>query len=74
MQEYGKSVQVWPLLNCTVDELLDEVAALCQGLDPTRLFIVAEVDSVERACAVIAKARETSASKRRTVISVPESP
>ena len=70
MQEYGKSVQVWPLLNCTMDELVDEVEALCQGLDPTRLFIVAEVDSIERARAVIAKARETSASKRKTAIRV----
>jgi hypothetical protein len=72
MQELGKSVQVWPLLNCTVDELVDEVAALCRGLDPTRLFIVAEVDSVERACAVIAKAREISAAKRKTTIRAPE--
>jgi 5-methyltetrahydrofolate--homocysteine methyltransferase len=73
MQEYGKSVQVWPLLNCTMHELVEEVSILCQGLDPTRLFIVAEVDSVERACAVIRKAREISASKRRIVMSVPES-
>jgi hypothetical protein len=73
MREYGKPVQVWPLLNCTVDELIDEVSILCQELDPTRLFIVAEVDCVEGACAVIAKARETSASKRRAVIRVPES-
>jgi hypothetical protein len=74
MQELGKSVQLWPLLNCTVDELVDEVAALCRGLDPTRLFIVAEVDSVERARAVIAKAREISASKRKTLIRVPKTP
>jgi 5-methyltetrahydrofolate--homocysteine methyltransferase len=72
MQEYGKSVQVWPLLNCTMDELVDEVGALCQGLDPTRLFIVAEVDSVERAYAVIAKAKETSASSGKTAIRMPE--
>jgi hypothetical protein len=74
MQNYGKSVQVWPLLNCTMDELVDEVDALCQGLDPTRLFIVAEVDSVERARAVITKAKEASASKRKTAIRVPEGP
>jgi hypothetical protein len=68
IQEYGKSVQVWPLLNCTMDELLDEVTVLCQELDPTRLFIVADVDSVERADALIARAKNVCAWKRRTAI------
>jgi len=45
---------------------------LCEGLDPTRLFIVPEVDSVERASVVVARARETSASKRKTAIRVPQ--
>jgi hypothetical protein len=70
IQEYGKSVQVWPLLNCTMNELLDEVTVLCQELDPTRLFIVADVDSVERADVLIARAKNVCASKRRTAIQV----
>lgn len=70
IQEYGKSVQVWPLLNCTMDELLDEVTVLCQELDPTRLFIVADVDSVERADALIVRAKQVCASKRKSTIQV----
>jgi hypothetical protein len=48
-----------------MDELLDEVTVLCRELDPTRLFIVAEVDSVERADALIARAKNVCASKQR---------
>ena len=65
IQEFGKSLQVWPLLNCTMDELLDEVTVLCQELDPTRLFIVAEVDTVERADAILARVKEVCASNRK---------
>ena len=71
MQENGKSVQVWPLLNCCMNELLDEVTILCQELDPTRLFIVAEVDTVERAEAALATVKEVCASKRRPMIQSP---
>ncbi len=73
MQKNGKSVQVWPLLNCTMNELLEEVTLLCQQLDPTRLFIVAEVDSIERADALLARTKEICASRRRTMVPVPPS-
>ena len=74
MQKNGKSVQVWPLLNCTVDELQEEVAVLCRELDPTRLFIVAEVDSIERADALLAEVKDVcAASRRRTTVPVPAS-
>ena len=70
MQKNGKSVQVWPLLNCTVDELEDEVAVLCRELDPTRLFIVAEVDTIERADALLAEVKDVCAAKRKTTLPV----
>jgi 5-methyltetrahydrofolate--homocysteine methyltransferase len=68
IQELGKSVQVWPLDNCTMDDLLSEVTVLCQELDPTRLFIVADVDSVERAEALLARVKEICAAKRRAMV------
>jgi hypothetical protein len=73
MQGSGKSVQVWPLLNCGMEELWDEVTVLCQELDPTRLFIVAELDTVERADALVAKVKDLCASKRRKAINVHKS-
>jgi 5-methyltetrahydrofolate--homocysteine methyltransferase len=68
MQQAGKSVQVWPLQNCTVDELFREVQVLCEALDPTRLFIVAEVERIETADALLALAKSVCASKRNTTI------
>ena len=50
-----------------------KVTVLCQELDPTRLFIVADVDSVERADALIARAKDVCASKRRTAVQVHDS-
>ena len=68
MQDAGKSVQVWPLLNCTMEELLREVQVLCEALDPTRLFIVAEVDRVETADALLALVKKVCVSKRTTAV------
>jgi hypothetical protein len=68
MQDAGKSVQVWPLWNCRLDELFAEVQVLCETLDPTRLFMVAEVDCVERADALLALVKDVCASKRNSAV------
>jgi hypothetical protein len=68
MQQAGKSVQVWPLLNCRLDELFAEVQRLCENLDPTRLFLVAEVDRVETAEALLARVKAVCASKRNPAV------
>jgi len=68
MQDAGKSVQVWPLLNCGLDELFAEVQILCETLDPTRLFMVTEVDRVETADALLALVKDVCASKRNTTV------
>ncbi|HXK61483.1 MAG TPA: hypothetical protein PLP42_16475 [Acidobacteriota bacterium] len=52
IQQAGKTVQLWPLLNCRETELLDELRAL-EVLDRNRLFIVVEPSSVELAEAVV---------------------
>jgi hypothetical protein len=64
MQQAGKSVQVWPLLNCRLDELFAEVQNLCENLDPIRRFVVAEVDRVETAEALLARVKAVCAAKR----------
>ena len=68
MQEAGKSVQVWPLWNCSLDELFAEVQILCETLDPTRLFMVAEVDRVETADALLALVKKVCASQRNPAV------
>jgi len=68
MQDAGKSVQVWPSLNCGLHELFAEVQILCETLDSTRLFIVAEVDRGETAKALLALVKEVCASKRNAAI------
>jgi hypothetical protein len=65
IQESGKSVQVWPLENCNLEELFAEVRILCEELDFSRLFIVAELDHVESADALLAFVKSTCASKRK---------
>ena len=64
IQELGKTVQVWPLWNCSLDSLLEEVGVLCRELDPTRLFIVAEVPTVAEAEALVRITKEASLSSR----------
>lgn len=65
IQQAGKSIQVLPLNNCSLKELFSEVRTLCEELDPTRLFIVAKVDQIGTADALISHVREVCASKRK---------
>jgi hypothetical protein len=65
IQETGKSVQVWPLKNCNLEELFAEVRILCDELDISKLFIVAELDEVEAADALLAFVKGVCASKRK---------
>jgi hypothetical protein len=50
IQQTGKSVQVWYDLETSRRiDMLEEIEVLCQNLDVTRLFIFADVESVEKA-------------------------
>jgi hypothetical protein len=51
-----------------MEELPREVQVLCEALDPTRLFIVAEVDRVETAEALLVQVKEVCASRRNRVV------
>ncbi len=64
IQAGGKSVQVMYMGMRGTDTIGREVEALCRELDPLRLFIVAEVDSVEAAAHVEARVREVCAQMR----------
>jgi len=65
IQAGGKSVQLMYSGIRGGGVIGKEIDALCRELDPTRLFIVAEVDSVETADFVVRRARETCAEARR---------
>lgn len=56
IQDAGKSIQIWYNLHYTRDvvDLEEEVKILCNKLDPTRLFIAAEVPTIEQAEALAA--------------------
>ena len=61
IQAGGKSVQLYYGGACGGDaDLKGELDILCRALDPNRLFIWAEVDSVEQADAVVAYARKAA--------------
>jgi hypothetical protein len=64
IQEAGKSVQV---MYGSVQQGADfraEIDALCGALDPTRLFLAAEVDTVELADFIVRRAREACRDRR----------
>ena len=44
------------------------LTVLCVELDPTRLFIVTEVDSIESAEALLTLVKSVCASKRRSMV------
>jgi 5-methyltetrahydrofolate--homocysteine methyltransferase len=68
MQAAGKSVQVWPLDNCSLKDLSSEVKILCEELDPSKLFIVAEVDRIQTADDLLSLVRDVCAAKRKPLI------
>jgi len=64
IQQAGKTVQVWPLLNCTEDTLCDETEILCSALDPARLFINVDVTSVDLAEEILKIVRRVCKERR----------
>jgi hypothetical protein len=66
IQQAGKSVQLWPLLNCREDELLDELRPIGEALDPARLFIVAEPSTPDLAEAILRLFGRQPGQRRRT--------
>ena len=66
IQAGGKSVQLYYGGACGGDaDLKSELDILCGALDPNRLFIWAEVDSAEKAEAVVSYARQFARENRR---------
>ncbi len=66
IQDAGKSVQIYyGGAHGGSADFKHELDALCGALDPRRLFIVATVDSVEKADFIVRYAREVSSRKRR---------
>ncbi|MFB3905669.1 MAG: hypothetical protein ACE15E_19660 [Acidobacteriota bacterium] len=53
IQRAGKTVQLWPLLNCSEEQVLGELHALRGVLDLRGLFIVLEPSTVELAEAIV---------------------
>ncbi|HIJ72851.1 MAG TPA: hypothetical protein HPP83_02010 [Candidatus Hydrogenedentes bacterium] len=68
IQEGGKSVQVYYGKDHGAEaDLIEEIGVLCQALDPTRLFIWADVASVAHADAVVEHAHRVCREKHGTL-------
>jgi hypothetical protein len=65
IQEAGKSVQLYyGGAHGGNADFAHEIDALCGSLDPARLFIVADVESVEKADFIVRRAREVCRERR----------
>ena len=67
IQDAGKAVQVWYPLAYNIANHIDlcrEIDVLCANLDPTRLFVCAELPSLEQAHAALERARQASLTRR----------
>jgi 5-methyltetrahydrofolate--homocysteine methyltransferase len=64
IQDGGKTVQVMYAGMRGAGTMLHEVEVLCRELDPLRLFIVADVDTLDAAAAIERRVRETCAARR----------
>ncbi len=70
IQEAGKSVQIWYNLHYTshVVDIMKEVETVCAVLDPTRLFIGADVTDPAQADAVVRHAQAVCRARRPTQV------
>ncbi len=75
VQAAGKAVQVWYNLYYTtqVVNVFDDVAVLCAELDPSRLFIGADVKKAEQADALVAHIQRLCREKRPTTVAATRS-
>ena len=64
IQDGGKTVQVFYSAIRGSDVIGSEIEVLCRELDPTRLFIVADVDTVETAAFIERRVRELCRERR----------